>query len=187
MTMRGPVPSPSHPNLPDLAASVWQPPRAFALLLLVVLLAVLGFHVALFREWNRAPLVTFEDTQPDSRNDIVHHLEGCVSHGSRLTVRGWVAKRGTGPGRLRTRVLILDRADGRLYAMRTDVTRRQDVRRQLNARFNDTVDYTHAGFSASLNLHAAGRAIVDGQAVLAYDNGQSRAVIPLACEVKWPR
>ena len=71
--------------------------------------------------------------------------------------------------------------------MRTDLTKREDVQQHLNARFHDTVDYGYTGFSASLNLRAAGRTLVDGQVVLAYDDGTSRAIVPLACQVKWPR
>ena len=102
-------------------------------------------------------------------------IERCEARAGRLVVRGWIARPGATRGRHATRVLLRDRADGRLFVLRTDLAVRSDVHARLAAELRDGIDYATSGFAAWADLRNSMPAIANARVFIAYDEGGARA------------
>lgn len=162
--------------------------RLLDVLLIAAALFLACFYVLVFRSFNQAP--PFEG--PVGRylplQAFQSKIESCkFSAYRRILISGWVARPGQRRGKHSTTVVIRDAADGRLFAMETDLPPRRDVSRKLNKLLGDSVDYTTSGFSASLNLRKAGHLIREGRLYIAYDEGKSYTLIPTTCSFSGAR
>ena len=154
--------------------------RFLNVLLIAAALFLACFYALLFKGFNRAPL--FEGPVGGAQSALQSKIESCkFSAHRRILISGWVARPGQRRGKHTTTVVIRDAADGRLYAMETDLPPRRDVSDKLNKLFGDRIDYTTSGFAASLNLQKAGHRIRQGRLYIAYDEGDSYTLIPTTC------
>lgn len=162
--------------------------RFLDVLLVAAALFLACFYVLLFRTFNQSP--PFEGPVGGSLplQAFQSEIESCkFSARRRILISGWIARPGQRRGKHTTTVVIRDAADGRLYAMETDLPPRRDVSRTLNNQLGDTIDYTTSGFAASLNLQKAGHRIREGQLYIAYDEGGSYTLVPTACSFSGAR
>lgn len=162
--------------------------RFLDVLLIAAALFLACFCVLLFRSFNQAP--PFEGPVggylplPAFQSKI----ESCkFSAHRRILISGWIARPGQRRGKHTTTVVIRDAADGRFYAMKTDLPPRRDVSKRLNYLLGDKIDYTTSGFAASLNLQKAGHRIREGQLYIAYDEGESYTLVPTTCSFSGAR
>lgn len=162
--------------------------RLLARLFLVgSLLGLTAFYLLLYKRDNAAPSFDISKFQTSDSGEFQYQLDRCHSGEKKVAVTGWATRKGRGATRRSMRVIVIDGADGSAYALKTELQERADVTKLLNQRFSDHVQYRHAGFSASLNLKTASRNIANGRLYLAYDDGDARVLLPLSCNLQWPR
>ena len=143
------------------------------------------FHLILYRKHNAAPTVDLTGYDVSGGGDMQAGLDQCSATDGRIAVRGWVARRNKGSIRRNVEVVVLPRNGTGAYAANTRLEQRDDVSALLNRRFSDDIDYRFAGFAASLAID--GRAdLRGGRLFVAYDDGSSRVLLPLACDLAWP-
>lgn len=164
---------------PGEAAAPYIAQRAWMFLLVAALACGLYFH-AQYRADNAAPELDISSYRRDPPESLAASTEHCHWTARKISVVGWIARRGVGAGVRRVRAVVVDPA-GRAVAMKTSLRDREDVSTRLNQRFGDRTRYRNAGFSASLSLSVAGPMPRDARVFLAYDDGQLRALVPLAC------
>jgi len=154
--------------------------HAWVFLVVSALASAAFFHVQ-YRRDNAAPDVDLAAYSRHAPPSLVAGVEHCHRTPRKIAVEGWVARQGVGAGVRRVRAVIVDRA-GRGFAMKTSLRDREDVSARLNQRFGDRTRYRNAGFNASIGLAAAGLAPEGARLLLAYDDGEVRALLPLSCD-----
>lgn len=153
--------------------------HAWIFLVAAALVSGLYFHLQ-YRRHNAAPEVDLSAFADGPRAGFLVETEYCVWTPRKIAVVGWIARRGVGGGRRQVRAVFVDR-QGRGFALKTSLRDREDVSARLNQRFGDQTRYRNAGFTASVSLPTANLAPEGADVVLAYDDGEVRAVFPLAC------
>ncbi|MFT4198307.1 MAG: hypothetical protein QM601_10455 [Pseudoxanthomonas sp.] len=153
-------------------------------LLLLVALGLAAFYVLAFVGDNRAPLVDLGGYRAGGDRFAVR-VERCVLAPEMVLVRGWAVRRGQDAPRMRARVVMVDAA-GRARELDTVSLPREDLQRTLQAALGDDRQYRVPGFAASLDLHRIARPVSPVRLLLAWQQGEERFVLPLACKGKLP-
>lgn len=149
-------------------------------------LGVTAFYLVLFWRDNAAPPVSLAGFRIGDGYGFQYHMDRCRWNDKKVAVTGWIARQGHGADRRSVRVLVVDHADGSAYALKTSLQQRDDVRKLLNRRLGDRIDYRYAGFTASLSLQTAGKDFQQGQLYVAYEDADLRVLLPLPCRAQRP-
>jgi len=165
------------------------PPNTKLAIIFLLVCAVVagGFYFLLFRQHNAASLVDLAPYGPGTADGLQYRVDKCWATKKKVAITGWVVRPGKQTGRRRVRIVMLDRADGRAHALSTSLVQRNDVDALLSGQGSKHVDYRLPGFAASLNLTFAAKTVHDGQLYLLYDDDEGRGLVPLPCDVRWPK
>lgn len=141
---------------------------------------ILLFYFFLFLRDNSAPAVDLTTFEQSSKQGFRYQVERCWLNDKKIAVSGWLVREGRGTTRRTVRVIVLDAA-GAPHALKTTLTQRDDVNDLLANTLADGIRYRNAGFTASLNLATAKVNLDRKRLHLAYDDGNERMLIPVAC------
>lgn len=141
------------------------------------------FYTVLYLHDNKAPEVDLTGFSIGPQAGFEHGMDKCRVTGSKFAASGWLTRIGKEPHRRSMRVVLLDHANGRGYALDTTLRERANGPGVDGQAAGDPV---YSGFSASLNPSVADRRIRDGQMYIAYDDSTTKILLPLPCNVRWP-
>lgn len=158
--------------------------RWAGLLLPLSALAIVLFYALAWLRDNRAPVVDLAGYR-DGGTALVARVERCVLAPQMVMVRGWAVRRGEEFPRQRARVVILD-ARGVARELDTAWLPREDLGPALKQALGDGRLYRVPGFAASLDLRRIPRPASPVRMALAWQEGDARLQVPLACQGHLP-
>ncbi|HVI59656.1 MAG TPA: hypothetical protein VM619_12410 [Luteimonas sp.] len=150
------------------------------LLLPACALVLAAFYFSMFRRDNAAPVVDLAGYRVGDAAGFRYGMERCWWNERKIGATGWIVRERRGMSQRSVRVVLVDR-DGRAHALKTTLLDRADVSKRLNEQLGNAVRYRNAGFTASLNLTAAGMVGRPGSLSIAYDDGEARILLPIPC------
>lgn len=139
-----------------------------------------AFYLLQFRRDNAAAAVDLAGIAPAPAGLFFHVTEDCRLMADRVVVRGWAVRKGQSWPLTRNRV-VMRLADGRVVALDTAWLQRPKLAGAIHAQTRDKTLYYAAGFAASLNLAAAGINAHGARLFVDWEQGNTRALLPLDC------